>query len=53
MADYAPILIHAKKNLDACFNKLNSRNFDGAFEDALDAFAEIKLLLNIIKDLKS
>ena len=53
MADYAPVLIHAKKNLDACFVKLNARKFDEAFEEALDAFAEIKLLLSIIKDLKS
>ena len=53
MADYAQILIQAKKNLDACFNKLNARNYDGAYEDALDAFVEIKFLLSIIKDTKA
>jgi len=53
MADYAPVIIHAKKNIDACANKLNNRDYDGAFEDALDTFAEIKLLLTIIKDLKA
>jgi hypothetical protein len=53
MVDYSQILIQAKKNLDACFNKLNARDFDGAYEDALDAYVEIKFLLNIIKDAKA
>jgi hypothetical protein len=52
MMDYATFLIEARNNLKLYENSAIKRDFNEAYEHALNAFAEVRLLVQIMKDLK-
>lgn len=52
MADYATFLLEARKNLKLYEDSVIKRDFNGAYEHALNTFAEVRLLMQIAKDAK-
>ena len=50
--DYAGFLLEARKNLKSYEESVIKRYFNGAYEHALNTFAEIRLLMQIAKDSK-
>lgn len=50
--DYAGFLLEARKHLKLYEDSVITRDFDGAYEHALNTFAEVRLLMQIAKDLK-
>jgi len=52
MMDYAGFLLEARKNLKLYEEAVITRDFNGAYEHALNTFAEVRLLMQIAKDLK-
>lgn len=52
MMDYAEFLLAAKKNLKLYEESVIKRDFDSAYEHALNTFAEVRLLMQIAKDSK-
>jgi hypothetical protein len=52
MMDYAGFLLEARKHLKSYEDSVINRDFDGAYEHALNTFAEVRLLMQIAKDSK-
>jgi hypothetical protein len=52
MADYATFLLEARKNLKLYEEAVIKRDFNKAYEHALNTFAEVRLLMQIAKDSK-
>jgi len=52
MMDYAGFLLEARKNLKLYEEAVITRDFNGAYEHALNTFAEVRLLMQIAKDSK-
>lgn len=52
MMDYSNFLLEARKYLKLYENAVIKRNYSEAQEHALNAFAEVRLLLQIAKELK-
>ena len=50
--DYAGFLLEARKNLKLYEDSVIKRDFNGAYEHALNTFAEVRLLIQLAKDLK-
>ena len=50
--DYASFLLEARKNLKLYETSVINRDYDEAYEHALNAFAEVKLLVHLVRDLK-
>jgi hypothetical protein len=52
MMDYAGFLLEARKHLKSYEESVIKRNYADAQEHALNAFAEVRLLLQLAKDSK-
>ena len=52
MMDYASFLLEARKNLKLYENSVITRDYEKAYEQALNAFAEVRLLVQLVKELK-
>ena len=52
MMDYANFLLEARKHLKRYEESVIKRNYSEAEEHALNAFAEVRLLIQIAKDSK-
>ena len=52
MMDYSNFLLTARKNLKLYEDSVIKRDFDSAYEHALNTFAEVRLLMQIAKDSK-
>jgi hypothetical protein len=52
MMDYANFLLEARKNLKLYEDSVIKRDFNEAYEHALNTFAEVRLLIQIAKELK-
>jgi hypothetical protein len=52
MMDYANFLLEAKKHLKRYEESVIKRNYTEAEEHALNAFAEVRLLIQLAKELK-
>lgn len=50
--DYANFLLEARKNLKLYEDSVIKRDFNEAYEHALNAFAEVRLLIQLAKELK-
>jgi hypothetical protein len=52
MVDYAGFLLEARKHLKSYEESVITRDFNGAYEHVLNTFAEVRLLVQITKELK-
>jgi hypothetical protein len=52
MVDYAGFLLEARRHLKLYEESVITRDFNGAYEHALNTFAEVRLLAQIAKELK-
>jgi hypothetical protein len=52
MMDYSNFLLEARKDLKLYENSVITRDYEKAYEHALNALAEVRLLVQLVKNLK-